>query len=227
MSASPSTFSNWEHQNIALCAVAQCAALVHELAIGKEIRQSQLASAINPLLILNPESVEQVYPNLESLTLGFSTLQSILGSNRVKQNSQIRRYITEILILRKSLSKNMIMQSVVRAGLSNLEPIRPSLIDCMQTNQQEINEQNYTFEEISSLYRKTLSTLKHRIKVAGKVQFLKNEIVSNKIRGLLFAGVRSAVLWHQLNGRYWRLFIYNKRISNTVSDIHQKITTEI
>ena len=152
MSASPSTFSNWEHQNIALCAVAQCAALVHELAIGKEIRQSQLASAINPLLILNPESVEQVYPNLESLTLGFSTLQSILGSNRVKQNSQIMRYITEILILRKSLSKNMIMQSVVRAGLSNLEPIRPSLIDCMQTNQQEINEQNYTFEEISSLY---------------------------------------------------------------------------
>ena len=227
MSASPSTFSNWEHQNIALCAVAQCAALVHELAIGKEIRQSQLASAINPLLILNPESVEQVYPNLESLTLGFSTLQSILGSNRVKQNSQIRRYITEILILRKSLSKNMIMQSVVRAGLSNLEPIRPSLVDCMQTNQQEINEQNYTFEEISSLYRKTLSTLKHRIKVAGKVQFLKNEIVSNKIRGLLFAGVRSAVLWHQLDGRYWRLFIYNKRISNTVSDIHQKITTEI
>tara|TARA_Y100000814_G_scaffold36375_1_gene23227 strand:+ start:3887 stop:4489 length:603 start_codon:yes stop_codon:yes gene_type:complete len=200
---------------------------VHELAIGKEIRQSQLASAINPLLILNPESVEQVYPNLESLTLGFSTLQSILGSNRVKQNSQIRRYITEILILRKTLSKNMIMQSVVRAGLSNLEPIRPSLIDCMQTNQQEINEQNYTFEEISSLYRKTLSTLKHRIKVAGKVQFLKNEIVSNKIRGLLFAGVRSAVLWHQLDGRYWRLFIYNKRISNTVSDIHQKITTEI
>jgi len=200
---------------------------VHELAIGKEIRQSQLASAINPLLILNPESVEQVYPNLESLTLGFSTLQSILGSNRLKQNSQIRRYITEILILRKTLSKNMIMQSVVRAGLSNLEPIRPSLIDCMQTNQQEINEQNYTFEEISSLYRKTLSTLKHRIKVAGKVQFLKNEIVSNKIRGLLFAGVRSAVLWHQLDGRYWRLFIYNKRISNTVSDIHQKITTEI
>ena len=227
MSASPSTFSNWEHQNIALCAVAQCAALVHELAIGKEIRQSQLASAINPLLILNPESVEQVYPNLESLTLGFSTLQSILGSNRLKQNSQIMRYITEILILRKSLSKNMIMQSVVRAGLSNLEPIRPSLIDCMQTNQQEINEQNYTFEEISSLYRKTLSTLKHRIKVAGKVQFLKNEIVSNKIRGLLFAGVRSAVLWHQLDGRYWRLFIYNKRISNTVSNIHQKITTEI
>ena len=227
MSASPSTFSNWEHQNIALCAVAQCAALVHELALGKEIRQSQLASAINPLLILNPESVEQVYPNLESLTLGFSTLQSILGSNRLKQNSQIRRYITEILILRKTLSKNMIMQSVVRAGLSNLEPIRPSLIDCMQTNQQEINEQNYTFEEISSLYRKTLSTLKHRIKVAGKVQFLKNEIVSNKIRGLLFAGVRSAVLWHQLDGRYWRLFIYNKRISNTVSNIHQKITTEI
>ena len=227
MNASPSNFSNWEHQNIALCAVAQCAALVHELAIGKEIKQCQLASAINPLLILNPESVEQVYPNLESLTLGFSTLQSILGSNRLKQNSQIRRYITEILILRKSLSKNMIMQSVVRAGLSNLEPIRPSLIDCMQTNQQEINEQNYTFEEISSLYRKTLSTLKHRIKVAGKVQFLKNEIVSNKIRGLLFAGVRSAVLWHQLDGRYWRLFIYNKRISNTVSDIHQKITTEI
>ena len=158
--------------------------------------------------------------------MGNSTSSKHLGKTLTKVMGA--KYAFEkAVILRKSLSKNMIMQSVVRAGLSNLEPIRPSLIDCMQTNQQEINEQNYTFEEISSLYRKTLSTLRHRIKVAGKVQFLKNEIVSNKIRGLLFAGVRSAVLWHQLDGRYWRLFIYNKRISNTVSDIHQKITTEI
>ena len=223
----PTAFSNWENQNIALSAVAQCAALVHELAIGEDIKQSQLASVINPLLILNPESVEQVYPNLENLSLGFSTTQSILGSKRIKQNSEIRRYITEILILRKILSQNMIMQSVIRAGLSNLEPIELTLVDYKQTNQQMVNEQNHKFEEISSLYRKTLSTLKHRIRVAGKIQFLKNEIVSNKIRGLLFAGVRSAVLWHQLNGRYWRLFIYHKRISNTVSDIHQKITTEI
>ena len=80
---------------------------------------------------------------------------------------------------------------------------------------------------LSLLYRKTLSTLKHRIRIAGKIQFLKNEIVSNKIRVLLFAGVRSAVLWHQLNGRYWRFFVYNKRISNTIGNINERISTEI
>ena len=226
MNASPERFSNWENQNIALSAVAQCAALVHELAIGGAIQQNQLASALNPLLILNPESVDQVYPNLKNLSLGFSTIQNILGSNSIKQSPQIRRYITEILMLRKSLSKNMRMQSVVRAGLDDLKPISSELVDSQQTSQQVIDKQEETFEEISSLYKKTLSTLKHRIRVAGKVQILKNEIVSNKIRGLLFAGVRSAVLWHQLNGRYWRLFVYNKRIKNTVSNIHYKIITE-
>ena len=226
MNASPESFSNWENQNIALSAVAQCAALVHELAIGGTIKQNQLASALNPLLILNPESVDQVYPNLKNLSLGFSTIQNILGSNSINQSPQIRRYMTEMLMLRKSLSKNMRMQSVVRVGLGDLKPISSELVDTQQTDQQEIDKQEETFEEISSLYKKTLSTLKHRIRVAGKVQILKNEIVSNKIRGLIFAGVRSAVLWHQLNGRYWRLFVYNKRIKNTVSNIHYKIITE-
>ena len=226
MNASPESFSNWENQNIALSAVAQCAALVHALAIGGAIKQNQLASALNPLLILNPKSIDQVYPNLKNLSLGFSTIQNILGSNNINQSPQIRRYITEMLMLRKSLSKNIRMQSVVRAGLGDLKPISSELIDTHQMGQQEIDKQDETFGEISSLYKKTLSTFKHRIRVAGKVQILKDEIVSNKIRGILFAGVRSAVLWHQLNGRYWRLFVYSKRIKNTVSNIHYKIITE-
>ena len=225
MRASVISFTNWENQNIALSAVAQCAALVHELAVGREIKQTHLAGVINPLLILNPESVEQLYPNLEDLTLGFSTIESILGADKKQRNSQIRRYISEILILRKSFSDNIQMQERVRVGLRKVEPIKLTTIDTPIPHE-ELNEQNNTFEEISSLYRVTLSTLKHHIRVAGKIQFLKNEVISNKIRGLLFAGVRSAVLWHQLNGRYWRFFVFSKRIRKTVSNIHYDIVND-
>jgi high frequency lysogenization protein len=56
---------------------------------------------------------------------------------------------------------------------------------------------------------------------------LVDEQMANKIRALLLAGVRSAVLWYQLGGRRWRLVIHRKQIRQTVGNIRRKLISPI
>ena len=59
-------YSQWEYQNLALAGIAQCAYLVNSLANGGGASEYNLAASINPLLALNPRSVEDVYSMMSS-----------------------------------------------------------------------------------------------------------------------------------------------------------------
>tara|TARA_B100001996_G_scaffold303439_1_gene244254 strand:- start:601 stop:966 length:366 start_codon:yes stop_codon:yes gene_type:complete len=117
------------------------------------------------------------------------------------------------------------MQSIVRESLEPMTPLHPLENDRenMSSEDLELLKQDRTFRQLSNIYRETISTISFRIQVAGKVEYLKNENIANRIRGLLFAGIRSAVLWHQLKGRRWQLLFYRKRIQETAGAIRQKL----
>jgi high frequency lysogenization protein len=61
-----------------------------------------------------------------------------------------------------------------------------------------------------------LSTFNYRIQVKGEQKFLENPENINKVRALLLAGVRSAVLWRQKGGsRLQLLFSRAKTLQTT------------
>jgi high frequency lysogenization protein len=64
---------------------------------------------------------------------------------------------------------------------------------------------------LADTYKQTLSTLSFRIKVAGNPQILQNSHNANKVRALLLAGIRGAILWRQVGGRRWHLLFNRKR----------------
>ena len=82
MNNTASEFSRWEYQNIALAAVAQCATLVRSLAQNGTASQTELLACVNPLMVLNPTSTKEVYPNLSSLSLGLRTVQDIFSNDK-------------------------------------------------------------------------------------------------------------------------------------------------
>ena len=225
MKHTENNFTPWEHQNIALAAVAQCAALVYELAFTGNADQKMLVSSINPLLVFKPASVDDIYPELMDLSLGLDTVQRILANNRTRKNAEIIRYVLGMLTLRKRLTSSSRMQKAVRERLQPMSPLRTLRAQREDFDGEDLIllEQDRTFRQLSNVYRETISTFSFRIQVAGKVEFLKNENIANRIRGLLFGGIRSAVLWHQLNGRRWRLLFYRKRIQETAGNIHKKL----
>lgn len=64
---------------------------------------------------------------------------------------------------------------------------------------------------LADLYRTNLSPLKPRITVVGNPLYLQQPGHAQRVRALLLAAVRAAVLWHQLGGRRRHLLFRPQR----------------
>ena len=65
---------------------------------------------------------------------------------------------------------------------------------------------------MADIYKQTISCISPRIMVKGKPLHLQNPDTQNRIRALLLAGIRSAILWKQLGGKRLQLLFARKRI---------------
>ncbi len=222
------SLSRWEQQNLALAAVAQCAALVHSYAARGDGPQVETCAAINPLLALDPPKISQIYPELGDLSLGLRTLQDIFSSDKMREHAEVVRYTLGMLLLRNRLVAGRSMQEEIRQRLRHVDLLQPLDAEALDDpDHPRHQEQDRQFRQLASLYQDTISTLSYRIQVQGKIDFLQDENIANKIRSLLFAGIRSAVLWYQLGGRRWRLVIYRKRIHETAHNLRRTAITTV
>ena len=55
--------------------------------------------------------------------------------------------------------------------------------------------------------------------VNGEHGHLSNPAIAAKVRAALFAGIRSALLWHQLGGSRWHLLFSRKKIADEAARI--------
>jgi high frequency lysogenization protein len=230
---STAELTRWEWQVVALAAVAQSAALVSKLALHGNASQTELLASVNALLALNPRSETDIYPNLGHLNLGLRTLDDMLSLGRSPENTSLVRYTWGMLSIRNKLDMNSAMQSNIRDRLQSIQSLLlvPEnatpwrMAETEKTDGQLRQEQS--FEQLATLYQDTISTLSHRIQVHGQEDYLQNDYVSNRVRSLLLAGIRSAVLWHQLGGRRWRLILYRKRLQETTSALRRRLLKSI
>jgi high frequency lysogenization protein len=74
-------------------------------------------------------------------------------------------------------------------------------------------------EKLADLYTQTISTLGPRIMVSGDHGHLANPAIAAKVRAVLLAGIRSAVLWRQTGGQRWRLLFSRGRIARTAAEL--------
>lgn len=220
--------TRWEKQNLALAAVAQCASLVNRVATTGKIPDTELVAAVNPLFALDPDGLADIYPNAIDLSLGLRTVQAIFSNERGAEANEVVRYTLGMLLLRGRLNGKQDMQQQIRQRLGLIEPLRrlPLNADAEALRAAE-SDQERTFRQLAGLYQDTISTLSYRIQVQGKIEHLKDEHVANQIRGLLLAGIRSAVLWYQLGGRRWRLLFYRRKVHDAAGAIRRKLLTSI
>ena len=233
MNSSVGELTRWEWQTVALAAVVQSAALVSKLAGHGNASQTELLASVNPLLVLNPRTEADVYPNLGHLNLGLRSLHDMLQQVKAPENAGMVRYTLGMLLLRNKLEANPSMQETVRVGLQGIHALQllpenatPWRMEDEEKTQGQLRQEQ-TFEQLATLYQDTISTLPHRIQVQGQMDYLQNEYVANRVRSLLLAGIRSAVLWHQLGGRRWRLIFYRKRVQETAGGLRRRLLATI
>ena len=197
---------------IALAGLFQSAAMVEQLATQGNVPEEGFETVVASTLNLDPESIEDIYNGqvncLPGLSLGFAQLQLVFDSNKSSQPETLR-YVLGLINLQGRLSKNNEMMSIMRTRLEQLVENK-SHFDI--THERMI-------ASLASIYEDTLSSFNFRIQVTGNQLHLENQHNVNKIRAMLLAGVRSALLWRQIGGKRWHLILNRKQLLNTLNTL--------
>jgi len=197
-----------QEQAIALAGVFQAAALVHQLANKGMVSQDSFEASIGSILNTSPESTIDVYGgNTYGLGLGIKTLRSFMNKD-AEASTHILRYAMSILYLEKRLRKDPEMMAAIGQRLDQVT---------MQSHHFSPTHEN-VIASIASLYQDTISTFSFRIQVQGEPNILRQAGNADKVRAMLFAGIRSGILWHQLGGRRWKLLLTRKRVLRALED---------
>lgn len=204
-------------QCLALSGVAQSAYMVRQLAHHGMVGQDKLNTLVRSLFITSPQTTIDVYGSVNLLNLGMQVLQEIVrndDSNDSLKSPEVMRYFLGILHLERKLAARQDLLSIIGKSLDKLEHDTldsPDLASLM------------LLKQLAELYQDTLSTLPYRIQVSGEMSFLKNVQVADKIRAVLLAGIRSAVLWQQSGGRRWQLLFNRQKINRNLHLLLNKL----
>ena len=122
--------------------------------------------------------------------------------DRPERDLELTRYAVSVLKLERTLSaRPAVLERIgqgiaaAQAKLEHFAPLHPNLI-----------------AHFADLYSETLSQLEPRILVRGDSLHLRNPDNQSRIRALLLAAVRSAMLWRQVGGNRWQLLFGQKRL---------------
>ena len=202
-------------RTMALAALFQAAQLVQHVARRGHAADSDVETCINSLFQIDAPSTEAIFNGSQGLATGLRTLRARLRSGGSAEELEITRYVIVMLHLERKLAGYATMQDTLRIGIERIR-----------------NQLNYfppTHENIlaalGELYQATISTLRPRIMVQGEPTYLADKARANQIRALLLAGIRAAVLWRQLGGRRWQLFISRRKILETAQRLLEQPTS--
>ncbi len=208
--------STTEYRTLALAGVFQVAALVKQLAKTGRVDEQYFIASIESIFKTQVNNTLEVYGEPQNLRLGLNELIRLFSNHKTPKDPEIARYAFSLLHLERKLSKDPKMLTIIRSGIEravNQASHFSSTHDNVMAN-------------LASLYTDTLSTFSFRIYVAGEPITLNQTHTQNKIRALLLAGIRSAVLWQQLGGRRWQLLIARTGLLQAANTWLKKCTVE-
>lgn len=201
--------------NIALAGLCQAAALVKKIARGGEFDNQTLMASLNSITITNSENTEQVFGDTSQLTLGYQTLIAQLSGQSVNKDVEITRYIANLLSIERKLSSSKKNMAALGERISNVQ--RQQLHLDLTDNQELSN--------LASIYTDVVSPVARKIQVAGDPEMLKLPDNQHRVRALLLAGIRAAVLWRQLGGKRRHILFSRQQIIDSAEHTLKNIST--
>ena len=201
-------------RTLALAGIFQACQLVIDLAQTGKCDDAAYLASLEYLFVFSPDNTLDVYGgHLTNIQIGLEQLVEISGKNNPNNFNDLAKYVLSIIALYRQARKNSEMMQVMRSRLEHLQYKKAHFTDDFS---------NIT-HSLSGLYQDTLSKLRFRIQVTGNMQHLTNSAVSDRIRTLLFAAFRSAMLWHQLGGTKWQLVLGRGEIQAVSTQMLEEI----
>jgi high frequency lysogenization protein len=182
---------------MALAGIFQATRLVKQLAWEGSVESYPFQCSLRSLLKLDAESVADVYGEIACINEGLTVLRGQLGGDSQSRDLEITRYAATLLHLERKLSNEPSMLATLKQGIAAAQT---------QLEHFSIDHINIV-SRFASLYQETISTLTPRVMVNGDQHRLNDNDTASRIRAMLLAGIRSAVLWRQCGGSRWKLIL--------------------
>lgn len=195
---------------VAFAGVLQAAHLVSLVSQRQPYSQSAFDASIDSILVTSPENTLAVFADkLGNVQTGLKQLSELN-----KKDEMLMRYTISLLAVEKQLSKRPDILATIGRRLQHM--------------QHQIHDDDATsrLQRLSGVYQDTVSTLPFRIQVIGDRDYLTQAHISDKIRSLLFAGVRSAMLWRQVGGNKWQLIFGRGALEKQAKYLIQQISSQ-
>lgn len=194
------TPSIWHERMLAFAGVCLASVCVQQLARRGRVTPEDTADVLlDSLLIVDAAQTEDIFQPLSALKPGLQVLLRQLDAPGDKDVEQTR-YVIGMLQLERRLAKQAEAMTNLGNAVSQIKRQRDGF--------------NFAPSDLlanmASAYSDIISPLGPRIQIQGNPEFLKQTQVQHRIRAVLLAGIRSAVLWRQLGGKR-RQVILNRR----------------
>jgi len=197
--------NTYNERTLALAGIYQACKLVEMIAHQGLADAEAQKTCISSLFVTKPENASAVYGGNQSITdnlhLGLTTLIEQFRTPD-KRSIELTRYVIAVLALERKLTKQPYLLELISAGIDKAK----SQADHFSPAHENV------LASLADLYINTISTLKPRIIVKGEHGHLGNPLNANRVRTLLLAAIRSAILWRQCGGTRWQLLIQRKNI---------------
>jgi len=205
-------------QTITFAAICQVAYLVqqisrHGLSLAEQ-ENHDLEVLLQSIIETSPENTLAVYGGqLVNIKRGLQLLIDHLGDNSSKKNKVKDPEFTRYLISLINLERRLIKQPKQLTQLG----------ERIEASKRQLEHYSITSETLvssfASIYSDIISPLGARIQVTGEPSILKQTINQHKIRALLLAGIRAAVLWRQVGGKRRTVLFSRAKLVNTAKQL--------
>jgi high frequency lysogenization protein len=197
--------SRMTHDNldrvIALAGIYQAINCVMRVARHGSADTDAMEPCIYSLLQVNAEDVSAVYGEPGAVANGARQIIAQL-TGKPERNLELTRYVVLLMKLERTLAGRSDLLARVGDGIQSaiakqehFALLHPNML-----------------AHLAGIYSDTISNLEPRIIVRGDPLHLQNPDNQNRVRALLLAGIRSAMLWRQVGGNRWQILLKNKQI---------------
>ncbi|MCH4294095.1 high frequency lysogenization protein HflD [Shewanella sp. 3B26] len=196
--------SQMQARTMAFAGILQALAQVQYIARHGDSDTDAMAASLNTILITSPEQPEDVYADKVQLQVGYKWILNQLGDGESK-DVEMTRYLVGLLALERKLSRSNASLGMLSERINQIH---------RQLNHFAITDEQVV-ANLASIYSDIISNLGPKLQITGNPNVLQRPLVQQKIRALLLAAMRSAVLWRQLGGKRRHLVFARKAIVDT------------
>ena len=188
---------------IGLAGVLQAAALVQQLARTGVVDEEMETATTGSILVMDAATTPDVFGGIVGVRLGLELLRDKLIGSRSELDVEILKYAVALSYLQRALYRKKQNFQLLAAGMEQLTGLSGESLH----------------DACAELYMTVVSPLSPKIYVQGEHGYLQQEGVPERVRTLLLAGIRAAVLWQQKGGGRVEIMLHRKRYRDIAAEI--------